>query len=150
MNNPEIDPAGPALDGTGPVQPWGTSRRRFLSLTGLAMGGALIGVGATGCGTAQTGNSTQGGTSKGRPGASGDTLFVAGFQWGPPTNFNPVGATPQWPAAARQSQFIYESLLRFNLIDGSLSPGLGKELQETDDQTLTVPLQDGTKWSDGS
>jgi peptide/nickel transport system substrate-binding protein len=150
MTNPEIDPAGSAVDGSGPAQPWGTSRRRFLSLTGLAMGGALIGVGATGCGTAQTGNSTQGGTAKGRPGASGDTLFVAGFQWGPPTNFNPVGATPQWPAAPRQSQFIYESLLRFNLIDGSLTPGLGKELQETDDQTITVPLQDGTKWSDGS
>ena len=149
MNIPEIDTPGTTLDGSS-ARPWGTSRRRFLSLTGLVMGGALIGAGATGCGTAQTGSSTQGGTSKGRPGASGDTLFVAGFQWGPPTNFNPVGATPQWPTAARQSQFIYESLLRFNLIDGSLNPGLGKELQETDDQTITVPLQDGTTWSDGS
>src|ERR1700710_2955050 len=140
MTHPEFDPTGPALGGTPSSRPWGTSRRRFLSLSGLAMGGALIGVGATGCGTAQTGNSTDGGTAKGRPGASGDTFFVAGFQWGPPTNFNPVGATPQWPTASRQSQFIYETLLRFNLIDGSLTPGLGKELQSTDDQTLTVPL----------
>src|SRR3712207_9001687 len=49
----------------------------------------------------------------GRPGASGDTLFVAGFQWGPPSSFNPVSATPAWPTAGGQSQLIYESLLRF-------------------------------------
>jgi peptide/nickel transport system substrate-binding protein len=35
------------------------------------------------------------------------------------------------------------------MLDGSLAPGLGKELQETD-TTMTVPLQDGTKWSDGT
>ena len=151
MTHPELDPTGPASGGAPPAQPWGTSRRRFLSLSGLAMGGALIGVGATGCGTAQTGNSTgDGGAAKGRPGASGDTFFVAGFQWGPPTNFNPLGATPQWPTAGRQIQLIYESLVRFNLIDGSFSPGLGKEIQDTDDTTLTVPLQEGTKFSDGS
>ena len=52
--------------------------------------------------------------------------------------------------AGNQSQFIYESLLRFNLLDGSLSPGLAKELQQPDDHTFVLPLQDGTKWSDGS
>ena len=150
MTHPQIDPAGPALGGGTPAQPWGTSRRRFLSLSGLAVGGALVGVGATGCGTAQTGNSTGEGGATGRPGASGDTFFIAGFQWGPPSSFNPVSATPAWPTAGGQSQLIYESLLRFNMLDGSLQPGLGKELQETDDQTLTVPLQDGTTWSDGS
>ena len=149
MTHPEINSAGPALGGS-PTQPWGTSRRRFLSLSGLAVGGALVGVGATGCGTAQTGNSTGDGAAKGRPGASGDTLFVAGHQWGPPSSFNPVSATPAWPTGGGSSQLIYESLLRFNLLDGSLQPGLGKELQETDDQTMTVPLQDGTTWSDGS
>ena len=148
MTYPELDPTETAPDGTAPA--WGTSRRRFLSLAGLAMGGAMLGVGATGCGTAQTGSSTGTGGAKGRPGASGDTFFVAGFQWGPPTNFNPVGATPQWPTAGRQSQLIYESLVRFNLIDGSFSPGLGKEIQDTDATTLTVPLQEGTKFSDGS
>ncbi|MDX6321044.1 MAG: peptide/nickel transport system substrate-binding protein, partial [Propionibacteriaceae bacterium] len=122
---------------------------RFLALAGLAAGGAIVGVGAAGCGTAQTGSSSGSEGGKGRPGASGDTLFVAGFQWGPPTNFNPVGPSPQWPTAGGQSQLIYESLLRFNMLDGSLAPGLGKELQETD-TTMTVPLQDGTKWSDGT
>ncbi len=147
MTHPELHPAGPDSQ---PVPSWTSSRRRFLSLAGLAVGGSMVGLGATGCGTAQTGSKAGTDGAKGRPGASGDTFFVAGFQWGPPTNFNPVGATPQWPTASRQSQFIYETLLRFNLIDGSLTPGLGLELQTTDDQTLTVPLQEGTKWSDGS
>ena len=40
--------------------------------------------------------------------------------------------------------------MRFNLLDGSLSPGLAKELQQPDDHTFILPLQDGTKWSDGS
>jgi peptide/nickel transport system substrate-binding protein len=128
---------------------WLANRRSFLTLGGLAVGGAVIGVGAAGCGTAQTGNKGSD-SSKGRAGAAGETLFVAGFQWGPPKSFNPLAASPDWPTAGGQSQLIYESLLRFNLIDGSLQPGLGKELQQPDDQTLRVPLQDGTKWSDGS
>jgi peptide/nickel transport system substrate-binding protein len=150
MNDAMTDtPDTTPSDGSHWGTTWASSRRRFLALAGLAAGGAIVGVGAAGCGTAQTGSNsgTEGG--KGRPGASGDTLFVAGFQWGPPTNFNPVGPSPQWPTAGGQSQLIYESLLRFNMLDGSLAPGLGKELQETD-TTMTVPLQDGTKWSDGT
>jgi peptide/nickel transport system substrate-binding protein len=150
MNDPMTDtPDTTPSDGSHWGTTWASSRRRFLALAGLAAGGAIVGVGAAGCGTAQTGSSSGSEGGKGRPGASGDTLFVAGFQWGPPTNFNPVGPSPQWPTAGGQSQLIYESLLRFNMLDGSLAPGLGKELQETD-TTMTVPLQDGTKWSDGT
>jgi peptide/nickel transport system substrate-binding protein len=127
---------------------WTPSRRRFLSLTGLALGGAVIGLGASACGTAQTGTSA--GQAKGRAGAAGETMFIAGFQWGPPQSFNPLSATPAWPTNWDHSQFIYETLIRFNLLDGSLSPGLAKELQQPDDQTMVLPLQDGTTWSDGS
>ena len=88
--------------------------------------------------------------AKGRAGAAGETLFVAGFQWGPPTSFNPFGAPRLAFPAGGSSQLIYEALLRFNLLDGSLVPGLAKELQEPDDNTFVLPLQDGTKWSDGS
>ena len=80
----------------------------------------------------------------------GRRLFVAGFQWGPPQSFNPLAASPDWPTNWDHSQLIYESLIRFNLLDGSLSPGLAKELQQPDDQTMVLPLQDATKWSDGS
>jgi peptide/nickel transport system substrate-binding protein len=128
---------------------WTPNRRRFLTLTGLAIGGAALGLGVSACGTAQTGSSASQG--KGRAGAAGETLFVAGFQWGPPPSFNPLaGVQPGWPTNWDQSQLIYESLLRFNLLDGSLSPGLAKELQQPDANTFVLPLQDGTTWSDGS
>ncbi len=133
---------------------WGSSmessRRRFLAMAGLTAGGAAVGIGAAGCGTAQTGNRPGGEQSRGRPGASGETFFVAGFQWGPPNNFNPLGPSPAWPCGNAQIQLIYETLLRFNMLDGSLQPGLGAELKEVDGQTLDVPLQEGTKWQDGS
>jgi peptide/nickel transport system substrate-binding protein len=143
-------PEAPAAGVFGLGRSLQTNRRRFLALSGLAVGGVAIGASASACGTAQTGNQQGGGTAKGRPGASGETLFVAGFQWGPPTSFNPFAGTIAWPVAQGQSQFIYESLLRFNLLDGSLVPGLAKELQQPDKNTFVLPLQDGTKWSDGS
>ena len=67
-----------------------------------------------------------------------------------PTNYNPFAPSPAWPTAGGQSQLIYESLVRFNLLDGALSGGLAKEIQEPDANTFVLPLQDGTKWSDGS
>ena len=63
------------------VTGWSPNRRRFLSVAGLAVGGAVVGTTAAGCGTAQTGNSSGGSTdSKGRAGAAGETLFVAGLE----------------------------------------------------------------------
>ena len=71
-------------------------------------------------------------------------------QSGVPTSFNPLGATPAFPTNVGHMQLIYETLLRFDLLDGSLKPGLAKELQTPDPSTLVLPLQDGTKWSDGT
>ena len=149
------DPVGSPTDMADPtlasfVRGSETSRRRFLGLAAMAVGGALFGTSAAGCGTAQTGRTQEAGSQQGRAGAAGDTLFVAGFQWGPPSSFNPLAPTPAFPTAVRQPQYLYETLVRFNMLDGSLSPGLGKELQEPDKQTIVVPLQDGTKWNDGS
>src|SRR5215207_9656288 len=151
MNDPANGQTGVADSTlTSSIAGFGTSRRRFLGLAAMAVGGALIGVGTSGCGTAQTGRQQEPGSQAGRAGAAGETLFIAGFQWGPPSSFNPLAPTPAFPTAVRQMQLIYETLLRFNMLDGSLHPGLGKELQEPDKQTIVVPLQDGTKWSDGS
>jgi len=132
------------------VTGWSPNRRRFLSVAGLAVGGAVVGTTAAGCGTAQTGNTSGGGEAKGRAGAAGETLFVAGFQWGAPTSFNPYSATPAFPTAGTQPELIYETLIRFNILDGSIVGGLAKEIQQPDDNTFVLPLQDGTKWSDGS
>jgi len=139
----------------GPASPFEatTNRRRFLTVGGLAVGAVMVGGVAAGCGTANTGNGGSGGGNKAgsqaRQGAAGETFFVAGFQWDPPKAFSPLNAAPTWPAGNGQSQFIFETLVRFNMLDGSLQPGLGKELKEVDKRTLEVPLQDGTKWQDG-
>ena len=83
------------------------SRRRFLALAGFTAGGVILGTTAAGCGTAQTGNDAGPEGSQGRAGAAGETLFVAGFQWGPPSSFNPMSPAPAWPTAGGQSQLIY-------------------------------------------
>ncbi|HYI56918.1 MAG TPA: ABC transporter substrate-binding protein, partial [Microlunatus sp.] len=132
------------------VTGWSPNRRRFLSVAGLAVGGAVVGTTAAGCGTAQTGNTSGGEEAKGRAGAAGETLFVGGHQWGPPNSFNPFGAVVAFPCAGGQPELIYEALIRFNMLDGALVPGLAKEVQQPDDSTLVLPMQDGTKWSDGS
>ncbi len=133
-----------------PGVPFRSSRRGFLGVTGVTLAGAALGLGLSGCGTAQTRSSSgDGSAATGRPGASGDTLFVF-VQSGVPTNFNPLGAAPAWPTAVGHTQLIYETLLRFNLLDGSLQPGLAKEMQEPDKTSLVLPLQDGTRWSDGT
>ena len=128
--NDNQDQMEPSMQTAGSGADWRTNwtpnRRRFLSLTGLALGGAALGLGTSACGTAQTGSSAGQEGSKGRQGAAGETLFVAGFQWGPPKSFNPFAAVPAWPTAQAQSQLIYESLLRFNMIDGSLHAGAGQ------------------------
>ncbi len=124
------------------------SRRQFLINAALAS--AAVGVGGsalTACG--QGGSGSGGAGSKGRSGKEGETLFIAGFQWGPPNHFNPLGQNTAWPCGQGNMQLVYESLVRYNLLDGSLEPGLGKEIQEPDENTLVVPLQDGMKWQDG-
>ena len=149
-NHDQIEPSLQTASSGGDWRTtWTPSRRHFLTVTGLALGGAALGLGVSACGTAQTGSST-GQAGKGRAGAAGETLFTAGFQWGPPKSFNPMAASPDFPTNFNHPQMIYESLLRFNLLDGSLAPGLAKEIQQPDDHTFVLPLQEGTKWSDGS
>ncbi len=124
-----------------------SSRRQFLINAALAS--AAAGVGGSALAACGQGGSGGGAGSSGRSGKEGETLYIAGFQWGPPAHFNPLGQATAWPGGQNNMQLIYETLVRFNLLDGSLSPGLGKEVQEPDENTLVVQLQDGTKWQDG-
>ncbi|MCL4860833.1 MAG: ABC transporter substrate-binding protein [Caldilineaceae bacterium] len=78
-----------------------------------------------------------------------ETLYMAGFQWGPPTTFNPIAAGPiTWPAGG-QHPHIHETLFGFNLVTGALDPVLGKELAFTDETTAVVTMQPGARWQDG-
>ena len=109
----------------------GASRRRFLAGTGVLGGAAALAAcgGATGGGgggggeeLVGVGNGGQAGS--GRAGDGADQLFIAGFQWSPPTNFNTFAGAPAWPASANVAQYIYETLLRFHIVTGELLPGL--------------------------
>ena len=44
--------------------------------------------------THKLGVGNNGQVGKGRSGATGDTLLIAGFQWGAPPNFNPLPRPP--------------------------------------------------------
>lgn len=140
------------------LTPWTPSRRGFLGLAAAATAGLAL----SACGTASTPNEkpkssgsggaaggTNGNTGTPRKGESGEMLLVAGFQWGPPTNFNPIGPSPAWPSGGGQHQLIYESLVRWNMLDGSFTKGLGTEIKSVDETTMEVPLSEGTKWADG-
>ncbi len=76
------------------------SRRAFITIGGLAIGGLAFAAcapkastgstGATGGTEAKLGVGNNGQVGKGRSGATADTLFIAGFQWGAPATFNPL------------------------------------------------------------
>jgi peptide/nickel transport system substrate-binding protein len=77
-----------------------------------------------------------------------DTLYIGGFQWGPPTSYNPVGSGNAWPANGNL-EYIYETLFGYNLLTGALDPILASKLEQPDATTMKVTLQPGTRWQDG-
>jgi peptide/nickel transport system substrate-binding protein len=80
--------------------------------------------------------------------ARNETLYVAGFEWQTPTNFNPINGNPDWPSQGGFVE-IYETLFAYNLLTNNLDPLLAKELKVVDQTTMQITLQDGTKWQDG-
>ncbi len=133
----------------GALPDWHPSRRRLLAAAGLSAAAAAGASTLAACGTTpKPAGQGGGGAKKGRQGASGDTLFIAGFQWGPVANFNPLSSSSGWPAGQGGFQLIYESLMRFNMLTGKLEPGLAKSMTETAD-AITVTLQDNATFSDG-
>lgn len=132
-----------------PIPAFRSSRRGFLGLAAAATAGLALS--ACGGDTTTPGTDTSGGAAKSiRTGAAAEAFYIAGMQWAAPTNFNPLNGAPAFPNAADQPELIYEHLLRWNMLNNKLEPGLGKELKAVDDYTWEIPLQDGTKWNDGS
>ncbi|MDN5686135.1 MAG: ABC transporter substrate-binding protein [Brachybacterium sp.] len=136
----------------------GTTRRRFLATTGALGGAAALAAcgGATGGGgggdegeeLVGVGNNGEAGT--GRSGDAADQLFIAGFQWSPPTNFNTFAGAPAWPASSNVAQYVYETLLRFDIVSGELLPGLAASYEVDGNESISLTLQDGITWHDGS
>lgn len=79
-----------------------------------------------------------------------ETLYIGGFQWGPPTSFNPIGSGVAWPMGQTYgTQYVYETLFAYNLLTGALDPQLAAKLETPDSSTFRVTLQNGTRWQDG-
>ena len=134
------------------------SRRTLFKVSGVVAGGAALAACSTKSGSGTASNSAgtlpgignNGQVGKGRTGANADTLFVAGFQWGPPTTYNPFSATPAWPASSNVMQIVYESLLRWNILTGEILPGLAASYKVDGTSTVTLTMQDGITFNDGS
>lgn len=133
----------------GSLPDWHPSRRRFLSLAALAAAGGAAALAGCSTNPKGVGAQTKNGKPVGRSGTAGDALFIAGFQWGPVANFNPLSSTPGWPAGQNSFQLLYETLVRFNLLNGKLEPGLASKLETPDEKTIKVTMQKGIKFSDG-
>ncbi len=84
-----------------------------------------------------------------------ETLYIAGHQWGPPTNFNPLAPSPAWPVNGTGSTapggggYIYESLFLYDIVNGRFDPLLAQGFQWVDAATMRIQLQPGTRWQDG-
>lgn len=97
---------------------------------------------AAGCGSGGSGSGGPGGLPR------SETLYVGGFQWGPPTSFNPLAVTPAWPTTGNMN-LIYESMFGYNQLTDSLEPILGKSYA-LEGRTLRVELHPEATWHDGS
>jgi len=135
------------------------SRRSFIKLGGVVAGSLALAACAgggggnatsTASGGTQPGIGNNGQVGKGRSGATADTLFIAGFQWGAPATFNPLAPTAAWPASANVMQIVYETLLRWNIATGEIMPGLASAYTLDGTKTITLTMQDGVTFSDGT
>ncbi len=75
------------------------------------------------------------------------TLYVGGFQWGPPSSFNPLAVTPAWPITGNMN-LVYEALFGYDLLDGSLKGIIGTSYSIRD-SALEIPLHENARWQNG-
>jgi peptide/nickel transport system substrate-binding protein len=128
------------------TKPWKKTRREFLR------DGALLGAAAAAAPgvLAACASGGQSSTGTGKP-TRKNTLYVGGWQWGPPTSFSPLGSTPMWPTnPTSPMQYVYECLYGFNMLDGNIEPILAKgPVNWVDQTTAVVSLQQGAHFHDG-
>jgi peptide/nickel transport system substrate-binding protein len=120
------------------------TRREFLRDS------AILGASATLGGSLLAACSSGGGAASSSKPQRNNSLFIGGFQWGPATNFNPLGSNSAWPNQAQTGfNYIYETLFAFDNLSGDIKPWLGKSISYPDQTSAVVKLQDGTHWQDG-
>lgn len=75
------------------------------------------------------------------------TLYIGGYDWAPPSSFNPLDGDPNFPIDGN-IRLMYESLFAYNLLDGTTEPMLAKSYVQTD-SSITVELDERAHWSNG-
>src|SRR5574344_272809 len=110
----------------------------------LILGIALCSLGYMGCGDKDSGKGDISDSKYPRA----ETLYVGGFDWAPPTTFNPLDGDPNFPIDGN-IRLMYESLFAYNQLSGDLEPMLAVSYTKTD-SLIAVKLDPKAKWSDGS
>jgi len=77
-----------------------------------------------------------------------ETLYIGGFDWATPKNFNPLHGDPNFPVDGNV-RLLYESLFAYDPLEAKLEPMLASSYQETD-SSIIVELDSRAKWNDGS
>lgn len=77
-----------------------------------------------------------------------ETLYIGGFEWAPPTTFNPLDRNPNFPTDGNV-RLLYESLLTYNQLTASLEPMLADSYTQTD-SSITVHLDSDAQWNNGT
>lgn len=76
-----------------------------------------------------------------------ETLYIGGFDWAPPTTFNPLDYDPNFPIDGNV-RVMYETLVTYNQLTGKLEPMLAESFTQTEN-SISVTLDSRAKWSDG-
>lgn len=77
-----------------------------------------------------------------------ETLYIGGFDWAPPTTFNPLDYDPNFPIDGNV-RLMYETLVTYNQISDNLEPMLADSFVKTD-SSITVHLDPKAKWNNGT
>ena len=76
------------------------------------------------------------------------TLYIGGFDWAPPSTFNPLDGDPNFPIDGNV-RLMYESLLAYDMLSGTLEPMLASSYKQTD-SSISVVLDSRAHWNNGT
>lgn len=76
-----------------------------------------------------------------------ETLYIGGFDWAPPSTFNPLDYDPNFPIDGNV-RLSYEALLAYNQLNGQLEPMLA-DSYTSNENSITVHLDTRAKWNNG-
>ncbi|MCQ2102931.1 MAG: ABC transporter substrate-binding protein [Fibrobacter sp.] len=77
-----------------------------------------------------------------------ETLYIGGFDWAPPSTFNPLDYDPNFPIDGN-CRLSYEALLAYNQLSGELEPMLA-DSYTSNENSISVHLDPRAKWSNGT